>query len=121
MNLSRMQAAKERNKRASARHSQVCAGATFKTKRVPGHNSIPHEDQMEVEQSSHEATRESGAAADTIHKEEDAVEALLQLAASGNDKNQAEKSVQVDSLSIEIEMKHCLGSIADVDVPIVAV
>ncbi|XP_075543585.1 uncharacterized protein LOC142578054 [Dermacentor variabilis] len=100
MNLSRMQAAKERNKRASARHSQVCAGATFKTKRVSGHNSIPYEDQMEVEQSSHEATRESGAGADTIHKEEDAVEALLQLAASGNDKNQAEKSVQVDSLSI---------------------
>lgn len=51
-------------------------------------------------QSTHEATRESGAGADTIHKEEDAVEALLQLAASGSDKNVTEKYVQVDSLSI---------------------
>lgn len=47
-----------------------------------------------------EATRKSGAGADSIHKEEDAVEALLQLAASGSDKNVTEKYVQVDSLSI---------------------
>lgn len=50
-------------------------------------------------QSRHEATRESGAGADTIQNE-DAVEALLQLAASGSDKNVTEKYVQVDSLSI---------------------
>lgn len=46
-----------------------------------------------------EATRKSGAGADSIHKD-DAVEALLQLAASGSDKNVTEKYVQVDSLSI---------------------
>lgn len=101
--LLRTQAAAERSARSSARRSQ---GVTSKADNAPECDSVqPGEDHIEVEQPRDQNTHESGAVTGTIHGEEEAVEALLQLATHGSDthgsdKNVAEKAVQVDSSSI---------------------